>query len=123
MVATTVPVAPFDLIVFGGTGDLARRKLLPGLFHRFRAGQAPSEARIIGAARADMDRTGFQAHTRAAIEEFVDADDRPADQVDAFLGMIEFEARRTLFGIGPCHAPKQPQNHADRRDRRAYLGL
>ncbi|MEL6793273.1 MAG: glucose-6-phosphate dehydrogenase, partial [Pseudomonadota bacterium] len=49
MVAKTVPVPPFDLIVFGGTGDLARRKLIPGLFHRFASGQAPEGARIIGA--------------------------------------------------------------------------
>ena len=30
-----VPVEPFEIIVFGGTGDLARRKLLPALYHRY----------------------------------------------------------------------------------------
>ena len=49
MVAKTVPVEPFDLIVFGGTGDLSRRKLLPALFRRFCAGQAPGEAMILAA--------------------------------------------------------------------------
>ncbi|MDY6859083.1 MAG: glucose-6-phosphate dehydrogenase, partial [Pseudomonadota bacterium] len=52
MVSRVIPVDPFDLIIFGGTGDLARRKILPALYRRFWAGQMPPEARIIGAARA-----------------------------------------------------------------------
>ena len=32
MAANIVPVEPFDLVVFGATGDLAKRKLIPGLF-------------------------------------------------------------------------------------------
>ena len=55
MVSRVIPVDPFDLVIFGGTGDLARRKILPGLFRRFCAGQMPPEARIIGASRKDMD--------------------------------------------------------------------
>mgnify|MGYP000332344463 FL=1 len=54
MVSRVIPVNPFDLVIFGGTGDLARRKILPGLFRRFCAGQMPADARIIGAARADI---------------------------------------------------------------------
>ncbi|MEM7269360.1 MAG: glucose-6-phosphate dehydrogenase [Pseudomonadota bacterium] len=90
MVAKIVPVAPFDLIVFGGTGDLARRKLLPGLFHRFRSGQAPEDARIIGAARADLDADGFRAQAKEAIEEFVAKGDRTAELVDQFLAMLDY---------------------------------
>lgn len=67
MVAKTVPVDPFDLIVFGGTGDLAARKLLPGLFHRFCSGQLPEGAKIFGAARGEMDQKKFQAHTLSLI--------------------------------------------------------
>ena len=55
MVARVIPVDDFDLVIFGGTGDLARRKILPGLFHRFVAGQMPPTSRVIGAARADID--------------------------------------------------------------------
>ena len=35
MVSRVIPVDPFDLVIFGGTGDLAQRKILPGLFRRF----------------------------------------------------------------------------------------
>ena len=41
MVSRVIPVEAFDLVIFGGTGDLARRKVLPGLFRRFCAGQMP----------------------------------------------------------------------------------
>ena len=41
MAPRVIPVDPFDLVIFGGTGDLARRKILPGLFRRYRAGDWP----------------------------------------------------------------------------------
>ncbi|WP_208351547.1 glucose-6-phosphate dehydrogenase [Pseudaestuariivita rosea] len=70
MVSRVIPVDPFDLVIFGGTGDLARRKILPGLFRRFCAGQMPDDARIIGAARSDMDDAGYRDMVRKAIVEF-----------------------------------------------------
>ncbi|NNK16076.1 MAG: glucose-6-phosphate dehydrogenase, partial [Sulfitobacter sp.] len=60
MTSRVIPVDPFDLVIFGGTGDLARRKILPGLFRRFCAGQMPPSARIIGAARTDLDAAGYR---------------------------------------------------------------
>ena len=59
MVSRVIPVDPFDLVVFGGTGDLARRKILPALYRRFVAGQMPPDARIIGAARSELERQGL----------------------------------------------------------------
>ncbi|WP_417721700.1 glucose-6-phosphate dehydrogenase [Salipiger sp.] len=70
MVSRVIPVDPFDLVIFGGTGDLARRKILPGLFRRFCAGQMPENARIIGAARQDLDDDGYRKMVGEAIEEF-----------------------------------------------------
>ncbi len=67
MVSRVIPVDPFDLIIFGGTGDLARRKILPGLFRRFCSGQMPPNARIIGAARANLGQAVYQDMIRAAI--------------------------------------------------------
>ena len=46
------PVSDFDYVVFGGTGDLALRKLYPSLLKREADGQLPAGARIIGASRA-----------------------------------------------------------------------
>ena len=58
MVSRVIPVDVFDLVIFGGTGDLARRKILPGLFRRFLSGQMTADSQIIGAARAKMDDAG-----------------------------------------------------------------
>ena len=54
MVSRIIPVESFDLIIFGATGDLAKRKIFPGLFRRFLAGQMPNESKIIGAARSNL---------------------------------------------------------------------
>ncbi|MEM8786988.1 MAG: glucose-6-phosphate dehydrogenase [Pseudomonadota bacterium] len=91
MVARTIPVDPFDLVIFGGTGDLARRKILPSLFRRRRAGQMPAEARIIGCARGKMTRKAFQQMIREALEEFIaDPEARPEADVTAFLGQLDY---------------------------------
>jgi len=90
MVSRVIPVDVFDLVIFGGTGDLARRKILPGLYRRFIAGQMPEEAQIIGAARADLDAEAYRAFVREALEEFVRADDRDAETVAHFLSRLRY---------------------------------
>jgi glucose-6-phosphate 1-dehydrogenase len=90
MVSRVIPVESFDLVIFGGTGDLARRKILPGLYRRFLAGQMPEDARIIGAARSDLDHDSFRAMVREAIDEFVSAKKRDAKVVEAFLAQLYY---------------------------------
>ena len=90
MVSRVIPVAPFDLVVFGATGDLARRKIFPSLYRRFLAHQMPEEARIIGAARGQMDGDGFRRFVREALEEFVPADKRAAADLDRFLRHLDY---------------------------------
>ncbi|MEM9428418.1 MAG: glucose-6-phosphate dehydrogenase [Pseudomonadota bacterium] len=90
MVARVIPVEPFDLVVFGGTGDLARRKILPGLFRRLMAGQMPDTARMIGAARGKMNRKAYQAFATEAIQDFVPEADRPAEAVARFVACCDF---------------------------------
>ena len=63
------PRNPQVVVLIGATGDLARRKLLPGLFHLIGAGFIPS-CRIIGVSLEDIDPEGFRKLTRAAIDEF-----------------------------------------------------
>ena len=91
MAATTIPVDCFDLIIIGGTGDLARRKILPGLFRRMCAGQLPDSARVIGASRRDMDRTTFQIFVRAALNEFAGGNECDDSAVDRFLDIVDYE--------------------------------
>jgi len=92
MASRVIPVDPFDLVIFGGTGDLARRKILPGLFRRFRAGQMPQDARVIGAARSELDDAGFRDMVREAIGEFGGAEKDDGEGVAAFLERVHYIA-------------------------------
>jgi glucose-6-phosphate 1-dehydrogenase len=84
MASRTEPVDPFDLVVFGATGDLAHRKIIPSLYRRFHGGQMPPEARLIGAARTELDDDGFREEVRGAIETFVRESKRDQGTIDAF---------------------------------------
>lgn len=90
MVSRVIPVDPFDLVIFGGTGDLARRKILPGLARRFVAGQMPPEARIIGAARSEHDSAEYRAMVRAAIDEFGEPHLKQAPEIAEFLELVDY---------------------------------
>lgn len=92
MVSRVIPVEDFDLVVFGATGDLARRKILPGLYRRFVAGQFAPGARIIGAARSRLTSATFRTDIAAAIAEFVTEAKRNPDQIDAFLKLVSYVA-------------------------------
>ncbi len=91
MVSRIIPVDPFDLVIFGGTGDLARRKILPGLFRRFCADQMPEEARIIGAARSEMSDDAFREMVAEAIREFGGKRGGDDAELDAFLERVGYE--------------------------------
>ncbi|MET9471218.1 MULTISPECIES: glucose-6-phosphate dehydrogenase [unclassified Streptomyces] len=60
------------IVLFGATGDLARRKLLPGLFHLAKAGLLPARYRIVGSApsQAALSDDDFRKRAREAVAEF-----------------------------------------------------
>src|SRR3954452_11794100 len=66
---TVAPPVPGDqvIVLFGATGDLARRKLLPGIFHLFEAGLMPERFALIGAARSDLSSEEFVELAREAV--------------------------------------------------------
>ena len=65
--ANFVPVDVFDLVIFGGTGDLAMRKLLPSLYHRALDGQITGDSRIIAASRGDLGRDEYLGRVEEAL--------------------------------------------------------
>jgi glucose-6-phosphate 1-dehydrogenase len=90
MTPRIIPVESFDLVVFGATGDLAQRKLLPALFHRDLQGQIPPGARIIGASRRAMSNAEFHAFAEAAIKAHVPADQLAGDVMARFLARLSY---------------------------------
>ena len=69
------PGYPQVVVLFGATGDLSRRKLLPGLFHLSSAGFIPG-CRIIGVSLDEIDADGFREFARDALDEFSDPQGR-----------------------------------------------
>src|SRR5262245_14835688 len=61
------PPAPFTLVIFGATGDLAARKLLPALSGLCRRRLLPERFAIVGVGRRDKSLEDFRADVRAAI--------------------------------------------------------
>ena len=68
----TAQRAPADtiLVLFGASGDLAARKLLPGLFHLFAEDAPPGRFRLLAVSRRPLDDDDVREHARRAIEEF-----------------------------------------------------
>jgi glucose-6-phosphate 1-dehydrogenase len=58
------------IVLFGATGDLARRKLLPGIFHLSTAGLMPQHFRIVGTSRRELSDDDFRGLARASVDEF-----------------------------------------------------
>ena len=76
----------FDLVLFGGTGDLTWRKLMPALFQAFRHGKLPGEGRILAVARDDRTDEQYRTFIKDRFAE-VDESKRPSD--DEFARFAE----------------------------------
>jgi glucose-6-phosphate 1-dehydrogenase len=68
--ATARPLSPVTIILFGAAGDLARRKLLPGLFHLEVAERLPEDWRLIASSNRELSDDEFRELARQAIAEF-----------------------------------------------------
>ena len=82
------PLRPHVVVLFGATGDLARRKLLPGLFHLAESGLLP-ECRIIGTSLDDRDDASFRDFARSALDEFA-RHDVSEEQWKEFCGHLAY---------------------------------
>src|SRR3954451_23184263 len=65
-----LPIRPTTMTIFGGTGDLARRKLLPALYNLAHEGALPERFNLIGVSRSDLPHEEYQSQAREAIEKF-----------------------------------------------------
>ena len=62
---------PLDMIIFGGMGDLAMRKLLPALYMAFLHGNLPGSTRILSTGRQDIDRAAYLKHVEEHSRDFI----------------------------------------------------
>ncbi len=91
MSSQIIPVDPFDCIIFGGTGDLAERKLLPALYHRQKDGQLSEPTRIIGASRTEMTTQDYRSFALKALEAHV-KEGLDLEETKRFLARLDYVA-------------------------------
>ena len=82
------PRYPQVVVLIGATGELAKRKLLPGLAHLATAGFIPG-CRIIGVSLDDLEADGFRHIVRHALDEFASPKINGADR-DAFAASLDY---------------------------------
>ncbi|MCY4459643.1 MAG: glucose-6-phosphate dehydrogenase [Albidovulum sp.] len=87
MRSKVIPVEPFDLVLFGATGDLSRREIIPSLYRRFEGNQIMPGSRIIGVSRSG-DTEKFRRFARSSIEG-KSANPNP-ETVSGFLELLSF---------------------------------
>lgn len=100
MTSQIIPVEPFDFIIFGATGDLAERKLLPALYQRQVAGQFFDPSRIIGSSRTKMSNAEYRRYAEAALKEHVKAEELDPEALKTFLERLSYVAADATTGEG-----------------------
>jgi len=90
------PVDTFDLVIFGGSGDLALRKLMPALYHRDGDGQISDASRILAVGRSAMTTEAYRTLVRDALYAGLaegDFHDRQWQRFVERLEYVELDAR------------------------------
>jgi glucose-6-phosphate 1-dehydrogenase len=84
-----LPVHPTTMVIFGASGDLAKRKLLPAIYNLAHEGALPERFNLIGVSRGEMSDDEFREEARKSIAEFSrrDADEKV---LDALLGEFRY---------------------------------
>ncbi len=85
----------FDLVLFGGTGDLTWRKLMPALFQAFRHGKLPAGGRILAVARDERSDEAYRAFVRERFAE-VEASKQPSEEEFARFAQLLHYRRMDL---------------------------
>jgi glucose-6-phosphate 1-dehydrogenase len=80
----------FDLVLFGGTGDLAWRKLMPALFQAHRHGTLPEGGRIIGVARDALDDAAWRALIQARFDAVEDPKRPSPEEFEKFAALLHY---------------------------------
>ena len=114
---------PHVFVLFGATGDLARRKLFPGLYHLGLTGRLPEDYRVIGSGRhSPGSDEEFAATIREGLEEFVD--DLDEQTADALLERLSFVVSDADDGEDLAEAVRRAEDELGEDVRRMlYLSV
>ncbi len=88
-----VRIPPTSLIIFGSTGDLMAKKIIPALFHVFREDHLPANFNVIGVGRREWGDQEFRAHVREALASGKGGAPN-TEELERFLGLFSYERVR-----------------------------
>jgi glucose-6-phosphate 1-dehydrogenase len=108
-------------VLVGATGDLARRKLLPGLFHLSSSGFIP-DCRIVGVSLDELDAEGFRKVVRGALDEFCHRKVTDADW-SAFAASLDYVPLKAGVGALKAATDKAEQSFTTESRRLHYLSV
>nr|WP_275896712.1 glucose-6-phosphate dehydrogenase [Sphingomonas mesophila] len=80
------------VLLFGATGDLARRMLLPSLFALHDDGLLGQDIEILATSRSELDDAGYRAMAEKAVREHLSESERTADNLPGFLERISYQS-------------------------------
>ncbi|TQV89689.1 glucose-6-phosphate dehydrogenase [Aliikangiella coralliicola] len=79
----------FDLVIFGGTGDLSMRKLLPAMYRAYHQGHCSEDSRILVCCRKPSDFEVLPERIEEALKTFLDAEEFDSSRCNAFMSIVE----------------------------------
>src|SRR5690606_40558907 len=103
--------SPCDMLVFGGTGDLALHKLLPALFHLHRDGRLNPDMRILAVARNALSRADYQALAERRVRAQVARSDFDS------IAWAGFAARLDYFAMDLSHTARSEEHTSELQSR------
>lgn len=86
--AYIVPMVPFEMAVFGSTGDLAIRKLMPALFHLYQDKRLPDTTKILCLGREPMET---EAYLEWVLSKNIEFSQKSREELDDFLSLITYK--------------------------------
>jgi glucose-6-phosphate 1-dehydrogenase len=110
------PAEPQAVVIFGASGDLTRRKLLPAFYHLFKEGLLPRSFAVVGYARTTMSDEEFREHARETVKEFGRV--QPDEDWDEFAAMLSYVTGEFASELAMEHL----REHLETLDRERGLG-
>ena len=95
------------LVIFGASGDLTRRKLMPALYLLYKAGRLPRRFAVLGMARTSYDDDRFRTSIREGLLSFVRPDEVDEKAIQAFLSCLHYLSAD----------PSEPEAYAELKTR------
>ena len=102
----------FSMVIFGGSGDLTRRKILPALFNSAKEGLLPENYTLIGCGKPVMSTDEYRTMINEALHNFAKAENADQNILKEFIGNVYCGPRRAAARPASRRAAPRPPSPA-----------